>query len=54
MPYTTPDAEPTLATAVLLLVHVPPVVASLRLMVPPVQTEAGPEMEATEVVTVTA
>jgi hypothetical protein len=33
---------PTVATEILLLLHVPPVVASLRTVVPPMQTEVLP------------
>jgi hypothetical protein len=45
-PETTPEVD-TVATAVLLEAHVPPVVASLRLVVDPAQTEVVPVMAAT-------
>ena len=35
VPVTTPETEPTVATVVLLLVHVPPAVASLKVMLAP-------------------
>ncbi len=41
-PVTTPVAATTVADARLLLLHVPPVVASLRLMVLPGHTVVGP------------
>ncbi len=46
-PVTTPDP---LTVAIVLLedVQVPPVVASVRLTVPPIQTEDEPDMAATE------
>ena len=39
-----PDVMPAVATAVLLLVHVPPVVASLNVMVCPAHTLVIPVM----------
>jgi hypothetical protein len=39
-----PDDEPMVATAVLLLVHVPPVVASASVAVAPTQADVGPVM----------
>jgi hypothetical protein len=44
-PVTTLEAS-TVATAVLLEDHVPPVVASLKVVVDPIQTEVGPVMAA--------
>jgi hypothetical protein len=48
-PVTTPVAAFTVALAVLLLLHVPPGVASAKVMEEPGHTEVGPVMEATEV-----
>ena len=42
MPDTIPDAEPTVPMVGLLLVHVPPGIESVRLIVVPVQTVDGP------------
>ncbi len=47
VPVTTPDV-PTVATGVLLLLHVPPDVASESVMADPVQTFPGPDMAAME------
>ena len=44
MPVTVPAAL-TVAMAVLLLLHVPPATPSVRVMVAPVHTELGPDME---------
>ena len=44
MPVSTPVVAAMLATDVLLLAQVPPDAASVRVMVEPVHTEAGPEM----------
>ena len=58
-PVTTPVAktvapvEPMVATPVLLLVHIPPVVASLRLSVAPWHTEAAPLIALVAALTVT-
>ena len=41
-PVTTPVAEPIVATPVLLLTHVPPLTASVRVMVAPTHTAVGP------------
>ena len=41
-PVTTPDDEPTLATEVLLLVHVPPVMVSENIVAEPTQTFVAP------------
>ena len=41
-PVTTPVEEPTVATLVLPLVHVPPLVISLKVVVNPAQTTAVP------------
>jgi hypothetical protein len=38
MPVTTPDVEPTVPTLPLLLLHVPPVIASVNVVVAPGQT----------------
>jgi hypothetical protein len=43
-PQTTPVVEPMTATAVLLLVHVPPDTASLRVLHAPVQTPVEPNI----------
>ena len=43
-PVTAPLPDPTVAMATLLLVHEPPRVASVRLVVAPAQTVAAPEM----------
>jgi len=43
-PDTMPDVMPVVATAVLLLVHVPPFTASLKVTGEPTQILAGPEM----------
>src|ERR1043166_8504132 len=43
-PVTTPDDEPTVAIAVLVLVHRPPVTASDNAVVRPTQTEVVPVM----------
>ena len=48
MPVTTPEAEPILATLVLLLTHVPPEDASLSVVVPPTHTELAPVIAGTE------
>ena len=42
-PYTFPEPS-TVATDTLLLLHVPPVVASLRVLTAPAQTDAVPVM----------
>ena len=53
-PDTTPDAKSTLACAILLLLHVPPPVASDNVVVPPTHTPANvPEMGAGRGFTVT-
>ena len=44
VPVTTPVAAPTAATAALLLLHVPPATASVRVAVVPVQTVVAPVM----------
>jgi hypothetical protein len=41
-PVTTPEAEPTVATRLLLLLHVPPPGASVSDIVPPVHTVVAP------------
>jgi hypothetical protein len=43
-PVTTPEAEPTVATAELLVLQVPFAVASLNVVVKPTQTVAAPDM----------
>ena len=43
-PETTPEADPTVATPVLLLLHVPPVTASVSVVVEPVQSVTVPRM----------
>ena len=42
MPVTTPEPLPTVAIVVLLLVHVPPPVASLNVVVKPTHTDVIP------------
>ncbi len=46
MPATTPDAEPAVATVLLLLLHTPPVVALVSNTVPPKHTLAKPDIAA--------
>ena len=53
MPVTTPDADPTVATALLLPDHVPPEVASVSETALPVQTDAVPPIAAGGATTVT-
>ena len=43
-PPTVPDTEPTVATAVLLLVHIPPPVVSLSVLVAVVHRLGAPKM----------
>lgn len=43
-PFTTPDADPIVATVVLPLVHTPPPSASLSVVDPPIQTAVIPVM----------
>ena len=43
-PVTTPVVEPTVATDVVPLVQVPPVVASANVIVEPAHTDVGPVM----------
>ena len=45
-PETIPEALPTVATSVLLLLHVPPAVASVSETVEPAHTASGPEIRA--------
>ena len=45
-PVTTPVVEPTVATPVLLLVQMPPEVASVKVDVEPTQTEVNPDITA--------
>ena len=45
-PVTTPVEEPTGATALLLLLHTPPVVVSEKVVVEPSQTVAAPDIGA--------
>jgi hypothetical protein len=52
-PVTTPDDGLMVATAVLLLVQVPPVIVSLSGIIAPAQTVAGPEIEKGALLTVT-
>ena len=42
MPDTVPVPEPTVAIAILLLLHVPPAIASVRSVVAPAQTFVAP------------
>jgi len=46
MPVIIPVPEPTVATAVLVLLHAPPGVASLTVVVAPVHRDKTPEMAA--------
>jgi hypothetical protein len=46
-PPTMPDATPIVATLVGLLVHAPPIVPSVRLIVIPTHTPVGPEIAPT-------
>lgn len=52
-PVTTPVAELTVALAVLLLLHVPPAVASVSVVLIPVHNVEAPEMAAAAVRSVT-
>ena len=52
MPVTMPDAEPTVATPPVML-HVPPGVASLRVVVVPTHAEVVPVIDAGRGLTVT-
>ncbi len=45
-PVTIPDVLPTVAVAMLLLLHVPPVVVFVRVEVPPTHTDAVPKFDA--------
>jgi hypothetical protein len=47
-----PDKNPTVAMEELLLVHVPPSVALLRIIVSPVQTDVAPDINPGDAVTV--
>jgi len=53
MPVTIPVSEPMIATDALDVLHVPPAVASVKVIVPLTLTVAGPEMGAGAGVTVT-
>ena len=53
MPVTRPLAEPTVATNGVLLIHVPPLTASVNKVVPSTQITAVPDMAEGPVVTVT-
>jgi hypothetical protein len=53
IPLTMPEVDPTVATEVVLLVHVPPGVASVSVIVDPAQTLVGPPMAAGVALTVT-
>jgi hypothetical protein len=50
---TTPVAEPIVATPVAVLDHTPPVVASERVTMSPMQADAGPVIAAGDAITVT-
>jgi hypothetical protein len=52
-PLTMPDDEPTVATVVLLLIQVPPAVASVTVIVEPAHTLVGPLIAAGAGLTVT-
>ena len=47
-PVRIPVVRPIVATVVVLLVHVPPVTASLNVMVPPMHTPVGPRIDVGE------
>ncbi len=51
-PDTTPDIEPIVAIAVLLLVHLPPDTPFVRVMVEPTHNALGPPMAVGAVLTV--
>ena len=53
VPVTTPDAEPTVATPVALLVHVPPLVVLVSVVVIPTQVLAVPAIASGSGLTVT-
>ena len=53
LPVTTPVNEPTLAVAEALLLHVPPVTASVKLVTNPTHTESAPNILPGAAVTVT-
>ena len=53
MPDITPDADPTVTTPVALLLQAPPVAPSTRVVVEPMQTVEGPEIEGVDEFTVT-
>jgi hypothetical protein len=53
-PVTIPDAEPTVATEPLLVVHTPPVALLLKVVVPPAVTVAVPVLAESPVFTVAA
>ena len=44
IPVTTPVPEPTVATLALLLLHIPPVVRQLKVVVAPAHTDVVPEI----------
>jgi hypothetical protein len=46
IPLTTPEEEPTVPTAVVLLLHVPPEVASAKVVVAPTHTDVVPVIDA--------
>ena len=52
-PVTTPVAPTTVATLVVPLVHVPPVVPSVKVMVVPAQNAAAPDTAVGKLLTVT-
>ena len=54
MPDTMPLAEPTVATEVLVLLHVPPVELLLSVVAAPVQTNGVPEIAAGDGLTLTS
>jgi hypothetical protein len=53
IPVTSPDEGLMVAMPVALLLHEPPAVASVKVIVPPTATEVGPAIGATPAVTVT-
>jgi hypothetical protein len=53
MPVTTPDVDPAVATVVLLLLQVPPVLVLVKVVLAPEQRTAVPDIAAGADVTVT-
>jgi hypothetical protein len=53
MPFTIPDVAPTVATAVVLLLQVPPLTVLLSVVVEPAQMEIDPGVEPADGVAIT-